>query len=352
MTAAWTSRPPANFGEHQLIYRTGDVVIPRVQAAGAAAPRAPGLRQRDPHRRGTALQRRARPRHRGRGRDGASLDARERRRRRSSPSRRARRSPRSIALDGRQSARRTASIGPRHAFDLRARQGRQSSFPTRRRWTGPWLGATRSHRLQRVANRPIVCHVLDALLRRPASSRSPSWRRATRPRRSPPACRARARPGVEVHSLVGDRRGEGDAALLAAAEFVGDAPCVLHRADGLLGQPLLRSRRALREESLDALLLVASRGESDAPRLRLVPRRLRRRRRGAARRLARRRLRRRLPARCRARCGVWRVRERAARTLDFAAAGRAAGARRRRVRRRVAREVAPLRRRRRWTCST
>ncbi len=23
--------PPANFGEHQLIYRTGDVVIPRVE---------------------------------------------------------------------------------------------------------------------------------------------------------------------------------------------------------------------------------------------------------------------------------------------------------------------------------
>ena len=45
--------PPPSFGEHQLICRTGDVVIPRVEAAGAARPRAAGLRQRDPHRRGT-----------------------------------------------------------------------------------------------------------------------------------------------------------------------------------------------------------------------------------------------------------------------------------------------------------
>ena len=71
--------PPSNFGEHQLVYRSGDVVIPRVAAAGAAAPRAAGLRPRDPHRRGTPLEHRARPGHRrGRG-DGGGLDARQRR---------------------------------------------------------------------------------------------------------------------------------------------------------------------------------------------------------------------------------------------------------------------------------
>ncbi len=32
------------------------------------------------------------------------------------------------------------------------------------RLIGPWLNATRAMSLQRVANRPIVCHVLDALL--------------------------------------------------------------------------------------------------------------------------------------------------------------------------------------------
>ncbi len=45
---------PTNFGEHQLIYRTGDVVIPRIE------PREPlrlesRLRPRDPHGRGAAL---------------------------------------------------------------------------------------------------------------------------------------------------------------------------------------------------------------------------------------------------------------------------------------------------------
>ena len=57
----------------------GDVVIPRVRSRGAARAGAAGLRQRDPHRRGTALQCGARARHRRRGRDGPGLDARERR---------------------------------------------------------------------------------------------------------------------------------------------------------------------------------------------------------------------------------------------------------------------------------
>ena len=35
--------------------------------------------------------------------------------------------------------------------------------PDSTRWAGPWLGATRAPSLQRVANRPIICHVLDAL---------------------------------------------------------------------------------------------------------------------------------------------------------------------------------------------
>ena len=43
---------PANFGEYQLTYRSGDVVIPRIDALRAARPRAAGLRARDPHGRG------------------------------------------------------------------------------------------------------------------------------------------------------------------------------------------------------------------------------------------------------------------------------------------------------------
>ena len=35
---------PASFGEYQLTYRSGDVIIPRIDAVRAAEPRAPGLR--------------------------------------------------------------------------------------------------------------------------------------------------------------------------------------------------------------------------------------------------------------------------------------------------------------------
>ena len=84
--------------------------------------------------------------------------------------------------------------------------------PNATRWTGPWLGATRRPSLQRVANRPIVCHVLDALaqagvvevavlappdaLRRspPASpSEGPAGDRRQLPRSTTGAARARIR---------------------------------------------------------------------------------------------------------------------------------------------------------------
>ena len=49
---------PANFGEHQLSYRSGDIVDPAHRGGGAAQPRAAGLRARDPDRRHAALARR------------------------------------------------------------------------------------------------------------------------------------------------------------------------------------------------------------------------------------------------------------------------------------------------------
>jgi len=76
--------------------------------------------------------------------------------------------------------------------------------------------------------------------------------------------------GIAVHHLVGDRRGENDDALLRAAEFVGEAPCLLHRANGVLGQPLLPYIELLGEQAADALLLIDD-GGSDPRRLRLVP---------------------------------------------------------------------------------
>jgi glucose-1-phosphate thymidylyltransferase len=136
-------------------------------------------------------------------------------------------------------------------------------------WTGPWLGATRRPSLQRVANRPIVCHVLDALQQAgvvdvavvaPADAAEEVGE-----------CISREGPaGLAIRRLVVDRPGESDAALRAAAEFVGEDPCVLHCANGLLGQALRPHIELLDREALDALLLVDDSG-CDTRRLRLVP---------------------------------------------------------------------------------
>jgi glucose-1-phosphate thymidylyltransferase len=144
--------------------------------------------------------------------------------------------------------------------------------PNAARWTGPWLGATRRPSLQRVANRPIICHVLDALSQ--AGIVEVAVLAAPDATDEIAACISSEGPvGVAVRHLVEDQCGESDDALLALAEFVGDAPCVLHRANGLLGQPLKPFMDALREESSDAFLLVQEDG-GETRRLRLVPQRL------------------------------------------------------------------------------
>ncbi len=136
-------------------------------------------------------------------------------------------------------------------------------------WTGPWLGATRRPSLQRVANRPIVCHVLDALrevgivevaIVAPSDAASEIGE-----------CIASEGPAdMSVRQVGGDWSQEHDGALLAAAEFVGEDPCVVHHANGLLGRSLPQYVELLGEEAVDALLLVDG-GGCDPKRLRLVP---------------------------------------------------------------------------------
>jgi glucose-1-phosphate thymidylyltransferase len=91
--------------------------------------------------------------------------------------------------------------------------------------------------LQRVANRPIVCHVLDEMLA--AGVTEVALVAPTRESDELRACIGADGPGgLEVHYL---RYKHGEAleqALRAAAEFVGEAPCVVHAADGMLAQPL------------------------------------------------------------------------------------------------------------------
>jgi glucose-1-phosphate thymidylyltransferase len=134
--------------------------------------------------------------------------------------------------------------------------------------TGPsarWLDATRATSLQRVANRPIICHVLDALVAAGAGEVAV----LTPPGLAPEidSCIASEGPaGCEVRSLIYDCRSEPDAAMRAVAQFAGDAPTIVHRADGLLGQPLAPFLELLHAEEPDMVLLVAQ-GARNSERL-------------------------------------------------------------------------------------
>jgi glucose-1-phosphate thymidylyltransferase len=129
------------------------------------------------------------------------------------------------------------------------------------RSSGPWLDDTRATSLQRVGNRPIVCHVLDAL----AAAGVVEVAVLTPPDVADEiiACVNGERPsGVAVHQLVHDHRAPA-AALDAVAEFVGDAAAIVHRADGLLGQPLPRLLELLDGDGApDVVLLVAERSRN------------------------------------------------------------------------------------------
>jgi glucose-1-phosphate thymidylyltransferase len=136
-------------------------------------------------------------------------------------------------------------------------------------WAGPWFGATRAPSLQRVANRPIICHVLDAL----ADAGVVQCAIVAPPEvaNEIELCVEREGPAsIAVGHLINDHPAGSDDALLVAAEFVGDAPCILHRADGLLGEPILSSIEAADGRSRDAVLLVNN-GAPETTQLRLVP---------------------------------------------------------------------------------
>jgi glucose-1-phosphate thymidylyltransferase len=134
-------------------------------------------------------------------------------------------------------------------------------------WTGPWLGATRATALQRVANRPIVCHVLDAL--RDAGIVEAAVLAPDAVASEFAECIEREGPqGLAVRQLSYDDAAADGAALREAVEFVGDGSCILHRADGLLGQPILSVTGPERAPAPSALLMVHR--DPRATRLRLV----------------------------------------------------------------------------------
>jgi glucose-1-phosphate thymidylyltransferase len=108
--------------------------------------------------------------------------------------------------------------------------------------------------LQPVANRPIVWHVLDAL--REAGVRDVSVVVPASLASDVRACIALRPRDVRIRYAVHDQANDSSDALRSAVAAVGDAPCVLHLADGLLAEPLGPLLRRLESSSTDLLVLV------------------------------------------------------------------------------------------------
>lgn len=128
-------------------------------------------------------------------------------------------------------------------------------IPPTTRSRGPWLDATRATSLQRIANRPIVCHVRDAL--RAAGVEEIALLTPEDLVEEIATCLAGdGARDAEVRYLPYDPRAEPQAALHAVARFADGAPTILHRADGLAGQPLGPFVELAHEDGADIVLLV------------------------------------------------------------------------------------------------
>jgi glucose-1-phosphate thymidylyltransferase len=108
--------------------------------------------------------------------------------------------------------------------------------------------------LQRVANRPIVCHVLEAM--REAGVTDIALLVSIGESADLRACVSAEGPaGVDVEYVpVAD--GAFEQALAVAARLVGEAACVVHPANGLLTQPLAPLIELPREDAPDLVVLV------------------------------------------------------------------------------------------------
>jgi glucose-1-phosphate thymidylyltransferase len=134
--------------------------------------------------------------------------------------------------------------------------------------TGPSLGATRASSLQRVANRPILCHVLDALLEAGVQDVAI----ALAPELADEVAGAVASEGpsgLHVSQIVQESPCE-PSSLRDLQAFVGDARCILHRGDGLLGEPILHSAQPPAGAEMPEAVVLVRDGALERRRLRLV----------------------------------------------------------------------------------
>ncbi len=129
-------------------------------------------------------------------------------------------------------------------------------IPPTTRSTGPWLDATRAASLQRIANRPIVCHVLDALTAAGVDEVG-VLTPADLVEEIGTCIAAAGSPSVKVRYLPYEAQAESASVLHAIARFADGAPTIVHRSDGLVGQPLGPFLQLLRQERSDIVLLVA-----------------------------------------------------------------------------------------------
>jgi glucose-1-phosphate thymidylyltransferase len=128
--------------------------------------------------------------------------------------------------------------------------------PPTDRLIGSWLDASRVTSLQRIANRPILCHVLDALVAAGVSETVVVTPAEVAPDIA--RCLEKEAPaGIKVLPLVHDYHVDPATTIDTLAELIGDAPTIVHRANGLLGQPLAPLLELIDDRSPDIVLLVA-----------------------------------------------------------------------------------------------
>jgi glucose-1-phosphate thymidylyltransferase len=129
---------------------------------------------------------------------------------------------------------------------------------------GPWLDATRTTSLQRIANRPIVSHVLDALSAAGVEEIA-VLAPAELVEEISICIESDNRPRPPLRYLTHDAQTQPAESLRSIARFADGAAMIVHRSDGLLGQPLGPFLEVLSEEDSDVVLLVAQGARNSEP---------------------------------------------------------------------------------------
>lgn len=124
----------------------------------------------------------------------------------------------------------------------------------------PWLNTASAMALRRVANRPILAHVLDALAA--AGVQEMAILAPTEVMQEIVLWATSERADQDLHFIEQAPRAERGATRAALARFAGDSPLVVHRANGLLGQPLAPYVDLLDEEPTGIVLLITQRARN------------------------------------------------------------------------------------------